>query len=133
MSVYVFNLILRERGNRNLKCILQDPFDDMLVNRLRSKEREMRLGSGDGDSRHEVVAVGGGMERRDNQSETRKIWWWGVVRKRAAEVFLCGGVWKKKALIWRGEGVKNPDGIIKKQKEILYFLLCLVSQFPVLE
>lgn len=93
----------------------------------------MRLGSGVGDSRQEVVAVGGGVERRDNQSETRKIWWWGVVRKRAAEVFLRGEVWKKKAGIWRGEGVKNPDGIIEKQKEILYFLLCLVSQFPILE
>lgn len=58
----------------------------------------------------------------------------GAVKKRAAEkVFLPGGGWKKKAWIWRGEGVKNPDGIIEKQKEILYFLLCLVSQFPILE
>lgn len=36
MSVYAFNLILRERGSRNLKCVLEDPFDYM----LRSEERE---------------------------------------------------------------------------------------------
>lgn len=78
------------------------------------------------------MAVGDGMERRDIQSETRKIWWWGVKKRAAEKVFLRGEGLEEGMDLERG-GVKNPDGIIEKQKEILCFLLCRVSQFPILE
>lgn len=54
--------------------------------------------------------------------------------KRAAERVILHGVGAgSRPGPGEGRGAKNPDGIIEKQKEILYFLLCLASQFPILE